>query len=280
MDGAAFELLLLDFTVSGLAAAVSAFGNLSRAISFMATARACGPFGPEPVRERPISINALAASLDRPFETTRRHANALIADGLVERSEAGLSVPLRAIALPGATQLSDHCHDLLIRLIEDLAASGHSLPAHRQDIAYDPRAGIGLAFDLLLAALECHSRRDTSWTRLSLLLAIEWADACSRQPHICGDAPAPFRASTVARIIDLPYPTVTRNIDRLVERGLIQRTGDGLQPGMPSTQRTEAQRSLSNRGRQLIGRLAHAGCPFDSPATAYIRNRPEPLTST
>ncbi|PKP92135.1 MAG: hypothetical protein CVT77_09955 [Alphaproteobacteria bacterium HGW-Alphaproteobacteria-16] len=279
MDGPAFDLLLLDYSVSALAAAVSAFGNLSRAICFVATARASGPFGPEPLRERPISINALAASLDRPFETIRRHVNALTAAGLVERSESGLSVPLRAITLPGAAQLSDQCHDLMIRLVDDLAASGHDLPDVRQDVAYDPRAGIGLAFDLLLAALECHAPRDSSWTRLSLLLAIEWADACNRLPELRGGPVGTFRASKVAHVLHLPYPTVTRNVDRLIQRGLVQRASDGLQPGMASTQWTEAQRSLANRGRQLIGRLAQAGCPLDSPATAYIRHRPAPLTS-
>ncbi|RYY44997.1 MAG: hypothetical protein EOP59_05205, partial [Sphingomonadales bacterium] len=92
LEGAAFDLHVLAFSVSAMAHALDAFGNLNSAILFAATARACGPFDQTPGRKRPVSINALAASLGRPFETTRRHANALIDEALILRSPNGLSV--------------------------------------------------------------------------------------------------------------------------------------------------------------------------------------------
>jgi hypothetical protein len=40
-----------------------------------------------------ISVHALALELSLPYETTRRHVNALMAEGLCKRSEAGIVVP-------------------------------------------------------------------------------------------------------------------------------------------------------------------------------------------
>ncbi len=41
---------------------------------------------------RPISVHALALDLTLPYETTRRHVNALIEQGLAERVESGILV--------------------------------------------------------------------------------------------------------------------------------------------------------------------------------------------
>lgn len=41
---------------------------------------------------RPISVHALALELTLPYETTRRHVNALIEQGLAERVESGILV--------------------------------------------------------------------------------------------------------------------------------------------------------------------------------------------
>ena len=47
---------------------------------------------------KPISVHALALELDIPYETTRRHVNALISDGFCIRAEAGILVPATVIA--------------------------------------------------------------------------------------------------------------------------------------------------------------------------------------
>jgi hypothetical protein len=47
---------------------------------------------------RPISVLALSKSLGMPFETTRRHVNALIAAGFCRRVRGGVIVPAEIIA--------------------------------------------------------------------------------------------------------------------------------------------------------------------------------------
>jgi hypothetical protein len=42
---------------------------------------------------RPISVHALALALALPYETTRRHVNRLIEDGLCVRTDNGIMIP-------------------------------------------------------------------------------------------------------------------------------------------------------------------------------------------
>ena len=272
LDGPRFELHVLEFAVSALAHALDAFGNLNSAILFAATARACGPFDQTPGRRRPVSINALAASLGRPFETTRRHANALIEEELIAREPAGLSVTVEAAQEPRVARLTDSAHDLLVRLVEDLGNTGFGLPQSAPDLTYDPRSGMGIALDLLLAAIESHGAREENFTRLALLLAIEWAHRRYAYTGAEGARDPMIRASTAARILGLPYATTSRNIDTLVDRGLLSRAGAGLRP-VDNAAAVAARAALSNRARQLIGRLAQCGFPMRQPGAAYIRHR-------
>lgn len=267
LDGPQFDLLILAFAVSALSHALNAFGNLNSAILFAATARAAGPFDQASGRQRPVSINALAASLGRPFETTRRHANALIDEALVVRSPAGLSVTADAIADPRIARFTDRCHDLLVTLMEDLANAGFALAAPAPDIAYLPRSGTGIALDLLLAAVESHGPREENFTRLALLLAVEWAHRRFAYAGPEGATDPVIRTSTAARILGLPYATTSRNIDALVDRGLLGRDGAGLRP-VDDAAAQDARIALANRARRLIGRLAQSGFPMQNAAAA------------
>jgi DNA-binding Lrp family transcriptional regulator len=51
---------------------------------------------PDDVR-RPVTLNALATSLNQPYETVRRRVNAMASAGLVELRPAGVIVPARAL---------------------------------------------------------------------------------------------------------------------------------------------------------------------------------------
>ncbi|MEG3180478.1 hypothetical protein [Sphingomonas sp. LT1P40] len=277
LQGHRFDALLSEFAASAMSAGIAALGSPNRTLIFAATARACGPFDTGMGRSRPVSVNALAASLERPFETIRRQANMLIETGLVVRNDAGLSVPLHAIADPRAARMTDRCHDLLVRLVEDARAANLMLPEARPSVAYDPRAGVGIALDLLLATVECHSERHENWTRLALLFAIEWASHRFAHPP-APDAPtAGVKPSMVARIVGLPYATVSRNIEMLVADGKLRRLPDGLVIApklLAAPAAAEARIALANRARQLLGRLAQLGFPLEQPALAYIERRP------
>lgn len=278
LAGPALDAALLEFSVSAMAYAIADFGTLSRAILFVAAARACGPFEATSLRaSRPISVNALAASLRRPFETTRRNANALIEMGLLARSSGGLHVPLQAVADPRVAHFGDHCHDLLVRLVDDLHAANMALPTRQSDLSYDPRAGIGIAFDLLLAGFECRDGDDRNLLRVALLTVIEWANRRPAMGLRMASLPIPIKASGVARILGLPYATAARNLDMLVREGALVRVPDGLviPPERLTARAAEAARqALAHRARQLIGRLARIGFPLDRPSASYIQGRP------
>lgn len=276
LNGPSFDAALTEFTACAMSAAIGEMDNLHRALIFAATARACGPFAPTAARPRPVSVNALAGSLARPFETTRRQVNSLLVDGLLVRDDAGLSVPIQVIADPRAAAFADRCHDLLVRMIEDLHAANVELPTHRDVPTYDPRSGVGIAFDLLLAAVEhLGERQERNWTRLSLLVAVEWSNRRFARSDSFG--PTATKASTVARVLGLPYATTSRNLDILVVAGKLQRTNDGflISPGaLESEIALEGRLALSNRARQLLGRMSTLGFPFSRPQLGYIGIRP------
>lgn len=73
---------------------------------------------------RPISVHALALELDVPYETTRRHVNALIADGFCLRAEAGIIAPGSVIARDQMTNALRRNFENLRRLVGDLRAGG------------------------------------------------------------------------------------------------------------------------------------------------------------
>lgn len=76
---------------------------------------------------RPVSVHALALGLALPYETTRRHVNALIEQGLCERIEAGIVV--RAEVLERDAMLATHRRNIdnLRALFRDLRDGGVDL---------------------------------------------------------------------------------------------------------------------------------------------------------
>lgn len=82
-----------------------------------------GDHVPDEMR-RPISVHALALELDIPYETTRRHVNALIAEGFCERTETGIVVPGSVIARDQMAMALRRNFENLRRLIGDLREGG------------------------------------------------------------------------------------------------------------------------------------------------------------
>jgi len=81
---------------------------------------------PDEIR-RPVSVHALALELALPYETTRRHVNALIQKGLCERIDAGILV--RAEVLDRDAMVAAHRRNIdnLRALFRDLREGGVSL---------------------------------------------------------------------------------------------------------------------------------------------------------
>lgn len=73
---------------------------------------------------RPVSVHALALELSLPYETTRRHVNALISQGLCQRSETGIFVSAEVLARKAMTATHEPNIDNLRTLFRDLAEGG------------------------------------------------------------------------------------------------------------------------------------------------------------
>jgi len=73
---------------------------------------------------RPISVHALALDLSLPYETTRRHVNALIDQGLCQRVEAGILVGAEVLDRDGIVATHRKNIENLHSLFSDLRDGG------------------------------------------------------------------------------------------------------------------------------------------------------------
>jgi hypothetical protein len=72
----------------------------------------------------PISVHALALELDVPYETTRRHVNALIGAGYCVRTDSGIMVTGEVLARDQISLALRRNFENLRRLIGDLRDGG------------------------------------------------------------------------------------------------------------------------------------------------------------
>lgn len=78
---------------------------------------------PDEIR-RPVSVHALALDLALPYETTRRHVNALIDQGLCQRVEAGILVRAEVLDRDGMVATHRKNIENLHALFSDLRDGG------------------------------------------------------------------------------------------------------------------------------------------------------------
>lgn len=291
--------LLAEMQTSATAYGIRVFdGDLDRAVLFMVIARQSGVLsqlsdGHAGARERPgkgISINALAASMSRPFETVRRHVRALVEAGLCVRTAAGVIVPADVHDRPDIVGLFRTHHDVLVRLMEDMVWFDMPLPETRSQVAYDWRTGLVAAHDILLTGLEFHAARYQSWLDLVIITTIMCANArpftydrkvsllysdFNRLPSENMRAPVP--ASVIARAMGLPASTTQRRVNLLIESGALIRKPNGLmvaESALNDSRAIEESRDSTDHTRQIFARLATGGFRFDKPELCYVGSRP------
>jgi predicted transcriptional regulator len=224
-------------------------GELDRSIIFMVIARESGLLSScsdgvarwDGAGPRAISINALAASLSRPFETVLRHVNALIAQGLCVRTPAGVMKPAEVHERPAIAALFRVHHDALARLAEDMVAFDITRPETRPHFAYDWHTGLAAAHDILLSGIEFYSAQYPHWIDMALVgtgicanarpftydreIARSYADFTRLVPERLR---APVPASLVARVLTLPASTAQRRVNAMIAAGvLIRKPGGG-----------------------------------------------------
>jgi len=75
-----------------------------------------------------VSVHALSLDLALPYETTRRHVNALIEQGLCDRVEAGILVRAEVLERDGMVAAHRKNLENLNALFSDLRDGGVKLP--------------------------------------------------------------------------------------------------------------------------------------------------------
>jgi len=282
--------LLAEMQTSILNAGIPAFdGDLDRFGIFALIVRQSGLGAGEGATPAAISINSLATSLSRPFETMRRHVNAMIADGLCMRTSAGVIAAPGYLERPAIVRTLQVTHDSFVRLVEDLIAFDQPMPMQRP-IAYDPGVSVRAGADMMLAVADGNMVLHHQWMNLALfstvlcaamrdvtydpILARLYATATNVVPDfLC----RPVRPSVVARTLHLPYSTAQRRIAQIVAGGTVTKARSGLLPAqawMNAPDVVAVSTSSFHNIRRILGVAAAAGFPFDNPASAYLVGRP------
>lgn len=174
-------------------------------------------------QRRPVSINAIAASLGLPFETARRRIRNMADQGVCVVSKAGVVVPSAYLASPAYLHSVQAAHARLWALYSQLQEADllDPLPAaayHEDNIPV--RAAARLLSDYILRTTEWLMRAAGDIiSGLVLLALLEVALA------------GPGRGLSLSRLaqrLDIPDETIRRHAGELQGKGLCERGPQGL----------------------------------------------------
>jgi DNA-binding Lrp family transcriptional regulator len=213
------------------------------------TLQAVGATGvfPDEMR-RPISVSRLADSGNLPFESVRRVVQQLIADGLCERVPGGVIVPRSTIERPENLRAVLANAGYVRKFMRDLQATGliGHLPSSltvaasvdgtgiarlvaRQSSGYllravqllaDTHGGVraGIVAQTIISANTAYldTRNGEGW---------RYAGISENPPD---EARRPISISRIAESLGLPYETVRRQVEKLLEANVCVRARGGV----------------------------------------------------
>jgi hypothetical protein len=180
---------------------------------------------------RPASVNAIAASLDLPFETVRRRLKGLEAAGVCQGGPSGVIVPASFLASENYIRSVMQSHLRMRQFYFELRDAGliARLPPSNYPVegAAPMRAAARLVADYILRNCEL-LMRDTGDV-ISALVLMALLAAALRGPARASDRPrTALSAGAIARSLQLPAETVRRHGLKLAARRLCERTDQGL----------------------------------------------------
>ena len=193
---------------------------------------------------RPVSINAVAASLNLPFETVRRRIGAMARDGFVRFVDGGVIVPAQALSEPRYAVDAYRGYERLRAFYYDLSDLGllGELPPPTVELApgvVPVRAVARLVGAYVLRVAEAIARIGDLWDGLILFEVFRsntehWsADVRGQEGTAAADMPPdamrrPVSVGFVARRLGMSPETVRRHVLGMIDRGFIVRTAGGL----------------------------------------------------
>jgi len=199
---------------------------------------------PDEIR-RPISVNALAASLGLPFETVRRRVKGMLAAGDCVLRDGGLVAPAETLSTPEHVAALGGVYERLrawyydmrdLDLIGDLPPPTVKLDAQTFPIRTVARlvtefnlrlierlmAYQGDAINVLITLETFRANTEAFNTRLQGGEGFEAADLIPDRLR------TPISASALSRKLGLPTETVRRHVEHLIAAGPLRRTPGGL----------------------------------------------------
>jgi len=215
---------------------------------------------------RPISINAVAQSLQLPFETVRRRIARLALFGAYRSTRDGVYVPELLLKAPGHRKALHAAHDRLRALYGRLLAMGELTEIDDSGPRWEgdpPLRAVGrISSEYLLRFVEPVTAElgdavnATIWLEIlrsntDAAVGVGWQDVERR----------PVSVSQLARRVGLPVQTVRRRVEALVSAGACERVGRGLLIPADTLRRSEfvaiADKNRANLERMFanLGRL-------------------------
>jgi hypothetical protein len=219
--------------------------NLAPVLADIRLQRAyAGEYDPPPTAvRRPISVNAIAASLKLPFETVRRRVHQLAAEGMCEVTPLGLVVPEAPLVTPQHRALLHANFQDVRKLYRDLRLTGCLPPFGGPEVEPLPsppiRAVARLSSDYALRMVDPIVSHIGDLTDGFVLMAIFDLNtrhlplaqtAAALDPH--GFLPDEYRrpasVTQIAGRLNLGYELVRRRLRRLEREGRCQAAGSGV----------------------------------------------------
>lgn len=234
---------------------------------------------PPDALRRPISANALAASLRMPFETVRRRVRAMESQGLCAHVEGGFIVPTAVVTTPQYMADGLRGYERLRRLHADMRRY-HLLPVLPGPVArleletFPLRLVARLCTDFVLRVVDPVVAEIGDLMTAILFLEIVRGNMARLDPATVGLAAwaegeafgdavrQPVRPAQIAVQLNIPAETARRHAHRLVQAGYCTATSGGLIVGQQVLTQSAMARvmseNLSNLDR-LLTQLARLG---------------------
>lgn len=238
---------------------------------------------PDDGMRRPVSINALAASLALPFETVRRRVGGMVRSGYCAQVDGGVIVPTAVLAQPQYYVQAFRAYERLRRFYYELRDLGllPELPPPSVDLAggvFPVRAVTRLAGAYVLRIVEMIGSVGTlaegDLVDSLILLEVFRSNVEHIPPHerggegfepgdMVGDGyRRPVAVSALARRVGLPLETVRRRSTALMARGACRRVSGGLIVPGAALATSLLHRSLAGNASnlaRLFGSLSRLG---------------------